>query len=320
MAITKYWEEMRLVSSELILKWARLGPTNRIDPTDQFTRFTLDSIALCTMDTRFNSFDREDMHPFVNAMGFFLRESGARSQRPQFVSDYVYRADTRKYWESIEILEKTAKAVIDQRRSHPSDKNDLLKAMLENEDPKTGKKLPEKNVIANLITFMIAGHETTSGMLSFLFVCLVQNPRAMAKLQVEIDAVLGDSAIEVDHLNKLPYLTACFREALRLYPTASGFSLAPNTTNEADFPMRIGKEGWLVNKGESFRISLAAVQRDPAVWGEDAEEFKPERMVDELFNKLPPNSWKPFGNGARGCIGRAFAWQEAHMVRIQPYP
>ena len=146
MSMSKYFDEMKLVASELITKWARLGSENLIDPADQFTRFTLDSIALCAMDTRFNSFDRKEMHPFVDAMSFFLRESGTRSRRPEFVSNYVYRQDTQKYWESIEVMKKTGQAVINQRKAHPSDKQDLLAAMLNGEDPKTGKKLPDENI------------------------------------------------------------------------------------------------------------------------------------------------------------------------------
>lgn len=69
-----------------------------------------------------------------------------------------------------------------------------------------------------------------------------------------------------------------------------------------------------VLSGEPIVALLNNLHQDPAVYGEDANEWKPERMLDENFNKLPPNSWKPFGNGQRACIGRPFAWQEALLV------
>lgn len=69
-----------------------------------------------------------------------------------------------------------------------------------------------------------------------------------------------------------------------------------------------------VSKGEPCAVFLARAHLDPAVWGDDALEFKPERMLDEPFNKLPKNAWKPFGNGARACIGRPFAMQEAILA------
>lgn len=69
-----------------------------------------------------------------------------------------------------------------------------------------------------------------------------------------------------------------------------------------------------MTKGEQCLLFLTRAHLDPAVWGDDANEFKPERMLDEPFNKLPKNAWKPFGNGARACIGRPFAMQEAILA------
>jgi cytochrome P450/NADPH-cytochrome P450 reductase len=158
------------------------------------------------------------------------------------------------------------------------------------------------------LRYRIAGHETTSGLLSFLFYYLLKNPSAYKKAQEEVDQVVGDASIKVEHLSKLPYINAVLRETLRLQPTAPAFSIQPN--NEID---TIGGE-YTVFRGEPIVALLPKIHRDPAVYGEDANEFKPERMLDENFNKLPPNAWKPFGNGSRACIGRPFAWQEAQLV------
>ena len=113
------------------------------------------------MDTRFNSFYREDLHPFVEAMQFFLLESGARANRPVFATNYLYREKTRKYNESIELMRSVADHVIKERRTHPSDKKDLVNAMLLGRDPKTGRGLPDDNIINNMITFLIAGKQST---------------------------------------------------------------------------------------------------------------------------------------------------------------
>lgn len=120
--------------------------------------------------------------------------------------------------------------------------------------------------------------------------------------------MIGSGTIQVDHLTKFPYITAVLRETLRLQPTAPAISLQP--IRDVD---TIGGK-YTVHHGEPIVALLHKIHRDPAVYGEDANEFKPERMLDEPFSKLPPNSWKPFGNGARGCIGRPFAWQEALIV------
>jgi len=83
-----------------------------------------------------------------------------------------------------------------------------LNAMLNGVDPKTGEKMTEDSVIDNMITFLIAGHETTSGLLSFAFYYMLKNPKAYEKAQEEVDEVVGKGPITVEHLNKLPYLNA----------------------------------------------------------------------------------------------------------------
>ena len=302
-----YRAEMYDISTQMVSKWARQGPDVLIDPVDDFTRLTLDSIALCAMGSRFNSFYRDKSHPFVDAMVFFMLEAGRRSFRPTFMTDYIYRASTRQFFESIKIMEETCLEAIRERRNHPLEKPDLLNAMLLGKDPKTGRGMTEDSIMKNALTFLIAGnppehrcmakltplgHETTSGMLSFLFVMLIQNPRALQAAQDEVDSVIGRGPVTVDHLNKLPYITACLRETLRLWPTAPGSRVAPASDRDEDYPMYIGKERYKINKGDTIQVNMVKAHRDPSVYGENSEQFLPERMLDENFQKLPPNAWK----------------------------
>lgn len=162
----------------------------------------------------------------------------------------------------------------------------------------------------NMITFLIAGHETTSGMLSFTFYYLLKNPAAYDAAQQEVDDVIGKGPITVEHLTKLPYLNAVLRESLRLSPTAPsiGLTAKQDTLIDNKYPIKAG---------DPIVALFPMIHRDPAVYGEDAEEFRPERMLDDEFerrNKEFPNCWLPFGHGMRACIGRPFAWQEALLV------
>lgn len=109
------------------------------------------------MDTRFNSFYSENAHPFVDAMTACLRESGLRALRPAFVTDYVYRKHTQKYFEDITLMRNIAKNVLERRRSSSTRKKDLIDAMIYEKDPATSKNLPESSIIDNMITFLIAG-------------------------------------------------------------------------------------------------------------------------------------------------------------------
>ncbi|EKG19175.1 Cytochrome P450 [Macrophomina phaseolina MS6] len=309
LSIRGMFDEMHDIASQLVLKFARHGPNHLIEVTEDFTRLTLDTLALCAMDFRFNSFYSADMHPFVQAMVDFLVESGNRSRRPAIAQSF-YRAAQYKYEADISILQKTGQEVIDARRKNPTEKKDLLNFMLDGRDAKTGEGLSDQSIIDNMITFLIAGHETTSGLLSFTFYYLLKNPQSYSKAQQEVDSVIGQGPITVEHLSKLPYINAVLREALRLNPTA------PMITMASDKDEIIGGK-YRVAANESIGVLLHTLHRDPKVWGEDAEQWNPDRMLDENFNRIQkefPNSWKPFGNGMRACIGRPFAWQEALLV------
>ncbi|KAH8899814.1 bifunctional P-450:NADPH-P450 reductase [Thozetella sp. PMI_491] len=314
-AVKDMFYKMHDIVCQLVLKWARLGEGATVMVTEDFTRLTLDIIALCAMDTRFNSFYSETPHRFVESMYAFLEESGMRSIRPSFLNDYVYTGSSHKYWEDVKVMREVARGVIENRRTTSSShKKDLLDAMLNGMDPKTGKGLEEETVIDNMITFLIAGHETTSGLLSFVFYELARNPAALKTAREEVNSVLGHGAITPAMLSQLPYITAVIRETLRLNPTAPAFSVMPKSNNPADYPIFIGKERYPIAQNQQCVAVLSEIHRDPAVYGDDANEFRPERMLDEPFGKLPKGAWKPFGNGARSCIGRAIAMQEAVMT------
>lgn len=313
LSIRGMFDEMHDISSQLALKWARYGETNPIYVTDDFTRLTLDTLALCSMGFRFNSFYSPQLHPFLEAMGDFLVESGTRSRRPPLPSVF-YRSKDQKFEKDIVTMRDTAKGVLESRKAGDSGhagRRDLLTAMLEGVDPKTGKHMNDESIMDNLITFLIAGHETTSGLLSFAFYQLLKHPEAYRKAQQEVDDVVGKGTIKVDHLSKLPYINAVLRETLRINSSIPFFMV------EAREDTTLGDGKYEIKKGQPVINLLAKAHLDPKVYGETAGEFVPERMLDAEFEKLNrefPNCWKPFGNGVRGCIGRPFAWQEALLV------
>ncbi|KAL9134513.1 MAG: hypothetical protein Q9175_004304 [Cornicularia normoerica] len=312
LAIRDMFDEMHEILTQLVLKWARYGPDHRIDAAEDFTRLTLDSIAICAMDTRFNSFYTEGMHPFVEAMQEVLLEAGRRSVRPSLVKRLMKSADKR-FADDIEVLQSTAKKIVADKRANPTDKKSLVNAMLNGKDPKTGEKMTNESIADNMITFLIAGHETTSGLMSFLFFQLMANPQTLQQAQREVDEVIGSGPVRVEHLSKLPYITACLRETLRLTPTITGTAIGPLPDTKED-PITLGGGKYHVKPGSRLTMILAKVHKDPKVYGDDADKFRPERMLDEHFNRLPKNAWKPFGNGSRACIGRGFAWQEAMLA------
>ena len=205
------FEEMHDIATQLVLKWRRHGRHASINATEDFTRLTLDTIALCSMGYRFNSFYREDFHPFLTAMTDFLAECGNRAVRLPLPA-YFYRSQDTTYLKDINMMRKTAHDILQQRKLELSTgittPRDLLARMLDETDLKTGEKMTEESIINNLITFLIAGHETTSGMLSFAMYYIIKHPEVYRKLQNEVDTIFGSGSIKLAELNDLQYGTA----------------------------------------------------------------------------------------------------------------
>lgn len=175
----------------------------------------------------------------------------------------------------------------------------------------------KKGAIAQIRTFIFAGHDTTSSTICYAFYELSKHPDCMARIRQEHDAVLGSVAdapnvIKNDPyvVNKLEYTNAVIKETLRLFPAASttrtgdpGFMVRDPKTGE-----RLPTEGFLV-WGVHY-----AMQRNPEFWGETANQFMPSRFMPENAASLPENAWRPFEKGPRNCIGQDLAMLEARII------
>lgn len=150
---------------------------------------------------------------------------------------------------------------------------------------------------------MDIGHETTACLLGFFFALVLKAPECYAKVREEVDTVIGTQPVQADHVSQLVYIKACLREALRLYPPSAGFSLAATGDDSTDGPVIVGGR-YQIKRNQAVFVVLPNIHQDAEAWGSDVNEFRPERMVDENFRKLPPGCYKPFGNGMRACIGR----------------
>lgn len=262
------------------------------------------------MGFRFNNFYLgQEQHPFVTFMNKVLIEAGVQSNIPVLYHSLFRRSQQKEHEANIALLRETSDKIVRERRANPDpNANDLLNAMLLARDVETGRGMTDDSITDNMLTFLIAGHETTGGMLSFAMYHLLKDPETLAKARAEVDAVVGANPITADHITRLPYLNAVLRETLRLHPTLPAWTVEPIAESEV-----IGGK-YIIKRGEGVAMLLPNVHCDKRVYGEDVTEFRPERMIDGAFEKLPKGAWKPFGNGVRGCIGRAFAWQEGLLA------
>ncbi|MGZ3174024.1 MAG: cytochrome P450, partial [Croceibacterium sp.] len=308
MAIRSYLPEMGDIAMQLVGKWSRLNPDEDIDVAADMTRLTLDTIGLCAFDYRFNSFYSEQPHPFVAAMVSSLSFATSNLSRLPIQRKLMIRAKRRQQ-ENVSTMNRLVDDLIAQRQADPrqSEKTDLLQAMLSGVDRQSGEKLDIINIRYQVLTFLIAGHETTSGLLTFALYYLLHNPDVLAKAYAEVDAVLGGDLSkppDEEQVRQLRYVGQILSEALRLWPTAPVF------TRHAFEPTVLGGK-YEVTPGDALATLVPMLHRDPAIWGPDPEKFDPGRFEPERVKARPANAYKPFGTGFRACIGRHFALQEA---------
>jgi cytochrome P450/NADPH-cytochrome P450 reductase len=312
-AMQAYFPDMLDVAVQLVKKWQRLNPDDEVNVPADTTRLTLDTIGLCGFGYRFNSFYRERPHPFVEAMTRCLTEAMDRTSRLP-VQDRLSLREHRQFDADLEVMNTLVDRLIQERLAQPEQpgaRPDLLGYMLNNVDKQTGERLDDTNIRYQIITFLVAGHETTSGLLSFTLYALLQHPEVLARAYEEVDRVLGsDTAVlpTIEQVRQLRYVTQTLNESLRLFPPVPAFSLQ----SVADETVVGGR--YRITRDQPVMLLTAMLHRDPSVWGADAEEFNPDHFSPEAQAQRPANAFKPFGNGQRACIGRQFAMQEAILV------
>ncbi|MFD9939192.1 bifunctional cytochrome P450/NADPH--P450 reductase [Nonomuraea sp. NPDC059023] len=307
-AMRGYHATMLGVARKLVDSWSRKGQ-ERVEVSADMTRLTLDTIGLCGFGYDFASFESAEPHPFIGSLVGALKYAQAKGA---FIPglDVLYRKRTRRFHEDVRAMEALVDEVIRQRReSGDQSTGDLLGRMLHSRDPETGQPLDDLNIRYQVITFLIAGHETTSGALSFALYYLARNPAVLARVQEEVDTLWGDVA-EPDpsyaDVGRLSNTRQVLMESLRLWPTAPGFAV------EALADTVIGGR-YEIKAGESLFVLTPRLHRDPA-WGRNVELFDPDRFAPEAQDARPPHAFKAFGSGERACIGRQFALHEATLV------
>ncbi|MGZ4450750.1 MAG: cytochrome P450 [Nocardioides sp.] len=286
-------------------------PDGPVDVSTYMTKLTMETIARSAFSHDFGSFTQAEPHPFVPAMISALetgRRMGSLSSLPG--SGLVRRRLRRRNAGHQAYLDTMLDGLIAERRAAGGGGDDLLSIMLEQAHPETGERLSDRAIRHQILTFLVAGHETTSGALSFALHYLARDPAMLAAAQAETDAILGpdpDAEPTFEQVAKFRYVRRVLDEALRLWPTAPGFARTPRSQ-----PQQVG--GYTMRPGDWAIVLLPMVHRDPAVWGEDADAFDPDRFLPERSRGRMPHSYKPFGTGERACIGRQFALHEAVLV------
>lgn len=312
-----YADHMAGAASRALDTWETTwGDDHRISLDLEILHVGLDTVgrALATHD-----FSSDDANAFEGALAGALHEISMMSRAPlAFLGQDVkslgmVRAAKlgtprhwRRYLEHAETGNAVIEALVDDRIANGhGHRNDLLRLLMETEDPDTGERLDRQQVVDEVITFVAAGHETTAHGLTWMFYLLAQYPEANARLHAELDEVLAGAAPTAETAERLAWLTACFKEAMRIYPPVWHL---PRIAAEDDEVV-----GYRIPAGTRVLFSIWTTHRDPDVYP-DPTVFRPERWLGDEPSLRPRHAYLPFGGGRRACIGQGFAMLNAQIL------
>jgi unspecific monooxygenase len=311
-AMAGYHSMMLAVARQLTEHWDRAAATGRaVDVPGDMTKLTLETIARTGFGHDFGSFERSRPHPFVTAMVGTLTYAQRLNTVPFPLAPLLLRRASRRNAADIAHLNRTVDELVRARRASGRGDGDLLDRMLQTARSRTGERLAPENIRRQVITFLVAGHETTSGALSFALHHLSRHPEVATRARAEVDRVWGDAAEPAyEQVARLRYVRRVLDESLRLWPTAPAFAreARDDTVLAGEHPMRRG--AWAL-------VLTPMLHRDPEVWGADAERFDPDRFDAQAVRSRGPHTFKPFGTGARACIGRRYELRPDPAYRLR---
>ncbi len=233
----------------------------------------------------------------------------------QFISDEVFHLFSiplqvptprnQRFKRARAELDRVVLGIIEQRRRPGPDIDDLLGMMMQASDAETGERMSDRQLRDEVMTFILAGHETTAVTLAWACLLLSQNPDVATQLRQEVQAGYTGAVPTLEDLARLPLTRRVIDETLRLYPPVAAIS---RETYAAD---NIG--GYEIPAKSGVMMSPYVTHRHPKFWP-DPERFDPERFTPERCAARPRFAYFPFSGGPRLCIGNDFALLEAQLI------
>jgi cytochrome P450 len=282
----------------LIARWrARPGTVQPIDR--DMTEATFEVISA----TLLPSADQRMPQAIERSTGLFQR-SGAWGQLYAVANlpKWLPQPGRRPMARAIGVLRAAVAALIAERRAGGAAKDDLLHRLMQARDPETGQTMNDEQLVDNLLTFYLAGHETTAKALTWTLYLLARSPAWTGALEEEIARVTGGSEVNARHIEQLVLTQQVLKESMRLYPPV------PLMTRQAVADTRLGAHP--IRAGTSVVMPIYAIHRHAKRW-EDPDAFDPARFAPPREAAIPRYQYMPFGAGPRICIGMGFAMLEA---------
>ncbi len=291
--------EMTAATERMLARWDKLPNGARIDVDEEMLKLALEIVGRTLFGADLAATAADLVQAVLAALDYVVY----RAQTPLAPPLALPTPRHRRVRAALAQLDQAVARLVEARRAGP-ERDDLLQRLLgaRGDD---GAPLTKQQVRDELVTVLVAGHETVASALAWAWHLLAQQPGAQARLEAELAARLGPRRPDPDDLAGLPYTRAVFDEALRLYPPAWLI------TRRALGPDLLG--GWPVPAGALLILSPYVVQRRADLWP-DPTSFQPERFLPAASQARPRFAYFPFGGGPRLCIGAGFALLEGPLV------
>lgn len=298
--IAAFGDTMVRIAAETRGHWADGA---RIDVAHEMMEATLRIVTLTLLS--------RDSIGEANRVGDALSEGLShityRTLTPWAAPEWVPTPGNRRFNRAVDTLDEVVFGIIAERRRNGPNAagEDLLDMLIGSTDEETGDGMTDEQLRDEILTIMLAGHETTAMSLTWTLHLLAQNPEIEAKLLAEVDSVLGGRVATMT--DALPYADRVVQESMRLYPPA--WIVARRAAEDDDF------DGLRVREGDWVFLSPFVTHRRADFWPEP-ERFDPDRFLPERVAARHRYAWMPFIAGQRKCIGDQFALMEARLILV----
>jgi cytochrome P450 len=298
---------MVAATREMCASWGKLAErAESFDVASEMMRLTLDIVAR----TLFGADIKEEAARVYEALTVSLETVNRRLMLPIQIPVTLPLPSNRRFLAAKKTLDDLVFSIIGARRSARAGANgdgggDLLAMLMDSRDEETGEAMSDQQLRDEVMTLILAGHETTANALSFTWMLLSRSPHVWQKLRAEVEGALGNRTLVAEDLPKLKYTRMVIEEAMRLYPPAWMFGR-----------LAIGEDfvrGFRIPPGSMVIMSPFFTHRHAGFWS-NPEGFDPERFAPEASTHRHKYAYLPFGGGPRVCIGNGFAISEAQAI------
>jgi cytochrome P450 len=284
----------------LLKEWDELPDGSEIVLSDEMMRLTLKNVGMALFGIDISEQSSKIGPNLIKA----FQHARYKLNAPIALPEWLPTKENKDFKVALSALDEVVWEIIAEHKNTSTSSSDLLGMLIAAQDADTGERMTDKQLRDEVITLLIAGHDTVGAALSWAFILLSQNRDKRKMLNDQVRQLRGKYPEWAD-MTAMPYVKQVFDESMRLYPPAWG---QPREALEDDIV-----EGYLIEKGQMISLCQFMTHRDPRFWSEP-EKFFPERFADGSEAHRPKFAYFPFGGGSRMCIGNNFATMEAMLA------